>query len=196
MTFVRYTAHALDATKVSSTSISVEVVMISGKPSLATAESRGPPDLDHDSYRPPPARCHLSSSAIAVCGSNCVACSSVIRLIPCDRPQRGSSRPATWPSNTPARQKITDANIYAAAGSHSPACIRFKDSRLKEENVVYPPHIPTMTKIRILLGTRNGPSGPVRALKIPMTKQPVIFTISVPHGKAVPIQFATTPDRA
>ena len=70
-----------------------------------------------------------------------------------------------WGSHTPTRQKITDANTYNRARSHSPPRIRFRHSRLKEENIVYPRHIPTMTKIRTLVGTGYRPSGLVRVLK-------------------------------
>ena len=61
-------------------------------------------------------------------------------------------------------------------------------SRLKEENVVKPPHNPIMrnwvAKIREEGGT--GPSGFVKAAKTPMTKEPITLIARMPQGKVSP----------
>src|SRR5204862_673509 len=74
-----------------------------------------------------------------------------------------TSRTSTWPSQTAARHSTTDAAMLANASAHSPSLNNVSVCRLKDENVVYPPQSPTVTKIRAEEGTRKGPPGPVKA---------------------------------
>src|SRR5271165_4098872 len=47
-----------------------------------------------------------------------------------------------------------------------------------------------MKKFRVFECTSHFPSGPVSELNKPMTNEPVMFTMSVPHGNVPPIRSA------
>src|SRR4051812_8546785 len=51
-----------------------------------------------------------------------------------------------------------------------------------------------MKNCRNVAGASHRPSGPVTVANKPIIKEPVTFTISVPHGKVSPNLFATIPD--
>ena len=69
------------------------------------------------------------------------------------------------------------------AFSHSPSRSKLSVCRLKEENVVYPPHTPTMKNNR-KPGEPSRPAEPANAAKNPITNEPDTLTTRVPQGNA------------
>jgi len=81
------------------------------------------------------------------------------------------------------RQTPTEMLIFAAALNHCPPWAIENVSRLNEENVVKPPHIPTIRKRRKLSGIANLPLVTAIVPTKPMMKQPIKLTAIVPQGK-------------
>jgi hypothetical protein len=64
-----------------------------------------------------------------------------------------------------------------------PERIKSKFCRLKDEKVVNPPQIPTITNIRMFSGTANLPPVTVSVPKKPITKDPSTLMRTVLAGK-------------
>jgi len=98
------------------------------------------------------------------------------------------------PSQTPSRHSTSERTELAPALNHSPSSARFRVCKLKEENVVYPPQIPSMKNCRNVAGASHRPSGPVAVANSPMTNEPETLMQSVPQGKVSPILLAMKPE--
>ena len=85
------------------------------------------------------------------------------------------------PKKTAAIPKKTLKDEYPANLIHSLFCKSMKASFEKEENVVNPPHIPTVRNT--LHSCDIKPPFSVIPKRIPIRKLPEIFTRNVPQGK-------------
>lgn len=105
-----------------------------------------------------------------------------------------STEPRRCPSQTPTRHSTSDSTELAPALNHWPSSARLSVCKLKEENVVYPPQIPSIKNCRNEAGASHRPSGPVAVANSPMTNEPVTFTERVPHGNVSPTRVAMNAD--
>src|SRR3954453_11547634 len=87
------------------------------------------------------------------------------------------------PSQTAARQQANDSAVLSDAFNQSPSRIKSSVCKLKDENVVQPPHTPIMKNCRNRGDTRISPSGSVNAAKNPTTNEPPTFKKGGRRGK-------------
>src|ERR1700683_1419297 len=98
------------------------------------------------------------------------------------------------PSAVPAKQSMVETNIFSIAATHLRSANKFHVCRLKDENVLNPPQIPTARNSWSAVASCRCARGATKPEMAPSRIEAVILTTNVPKGKVSPKRRATNPD--
>jgi hypothetical protein len=109
---------------------------------------------------------------------------------------------ATWvydpvncqPSAVPAKQTMVETTIFRIATNHLRSTNKFHVCRLKDENVLKPPQIPTAANCWSAVASCRSARCAMKPEITPSRIEAVILTTNVPKGKVSPKCRATSPD--